>query len=708
MNMKKIISAVLTSVMCFTYAVPAVGSAESNSTLVNINNINDTPMATESIVKLGDIDSNKLIDAVDATAILRDYSLVSTGSKSTFNSIQKINADVNLDKIIDSTDASCILSYYAYTATGGKLTIEGFLGHSQTPVTTTAKPVVTSATTTTTTTTKAGKITTTIKKVTSPNISIPATTVTVIPTTTTTVMPVTTTNPVIATIPTNVRVSGIRVTRNEMNVNVDEGALSAYVTMLPAEAKNKSEIWTSSDESIAIVDSEGWVIGVGEGQCVVTVKSVDNPDVFAEIKVNVKDTKSVKAIRLSREAMTLKVGTGELSARVTMLPETAVNKNEIWSSSRPDIATVDNEGWVIGYKAGNTIITVQSEDDPSIFALILVTVTEKDIPITTSTATTTTIPITTTTTSTTTIPATTTTTSSYVPVSKLSATYDEINVNVGETRTAVVSVLPENATNKSLVWSSSDTSKATVDQNGKIIGISEGICVITATSRDNKAIRNNFIVNIKNEKRVTGITLSKYEMNLAVGSSDISMVTMLPSTATNKEEFWISSDTSVATVDEYGWVYGVKKGECIITVYSVSNHDVKAQIKVKVTDGGNEQPEYSFSQIAPKKSTATEIAFLTPIPKNANGRFIIDYVITDANGKVTTMSTSTILAPVMSSVTTMLTASTNHFRVEAYLTNLSNSYRARIGIYNFVINPRDARTEEEAIEYAFSYVGGLA
>ncbi len=717
MNTKKIISAVLASAICFTNTIPAVGSAESKGGLINVNNIiNNTVKAEE--IQIGDVDGNKAIDAGDASAILGDYSIVSTGGTSAFSSEQKKSADVNLDGTIDSTDASSILSYYSYLATGGKLSISEFLGHPQTPaVTTTAKPATTTAKKTTAVTTTIKKITTattkkpvvattTKKPVVATTTKKPVTT-TAKPTTKTTITTTTTTTttrPATTTL-ANVKVTGIRVTRNEMNVNVDEGALSAYVTMLPAEAKNKAEIWSSSDESIAIVDSEGWVIGVSEGQCIVTVRSVDNLEVYAEIIVNVKDTKSVKSIRLSRETMTLKVGTGDLAARVTMLPETAVNKNEIWSSSQPDVATVDNEGWVIGYKPGNTIITVKSEDDPSIFALVLVTVTNDDVPVTS--------PVPVVTTATTTAPpspvTTTTTAPVYVPVNQLSVVNREVNMNVGETRTSLVSVLPANATNKSIIWSSSDTTKATVDQNGKITALSEGICVITATSSDNTNIKVNIIVNVKNENRVTGILLSKTEMKIAVGGTDISMVTMLPSTATDKSEFWTSSDTAVATVDEYGWVYGVGKGECIITVYSMSNHDVKAEIKVTVTDENSDvQPEYNFSQIAPGKSTATEIAFLTPIPKSAKGQFKIEYIITDANGKVTTVNSTPIIAPETKSVITMLTADTNHFKVEASLINLTNSYKARIGRYSFVINPRDAKTEEESIESAFSFVGGLA
>lgn len=688
MNTKKFISAVLASAICFTYAASPMG----NSFAVETEDIGGISVVADKAAGLGDVDGSSTVDAADASAVLGDYSIVSTGGTSKFTAAQKKSADVNKDGVIDSSDASLILAYYAYLSTGGSKTMEEYMGYAQ-PVTTT--------TTTKVTTTKKKTTTTTAKKttvITNPATTAKKTTTKKTTTATTTTKPVTTTA-------TEVKVSSIRVTRNEMIVNVGEGDLSAYVTMLPVDARNKREIWSSSDESIAIVDNEGWVIGKKEGECVVTVKSEDNPEIFAEIKVTVKDTRSVRDIRLSREAMTLKVGTGDLAARVTMLPDTAVNKNEIWTSSQPDVATVDNEGWVIGHKAGNTIITVKSEDNPSVFAVILVTVTDSTVPtVTTSTTTSTT-----TTTSTATVPpATTTTTTAPIAVEEIKFGNSEVTLEAGTTYVPILAISPLNATDVKLVWASSNSSVATVSEKGVITAVGEGICYVTVSSAANPAVMAVAIINVtKSASTVTEIKLSKYEMKLSIGSSDISIVTMLPADAPNKKEFWTSSDPSVATVDEFGWVYGVGKGECIVTVYSMDNHNVKAEIKVTVTDEPVEPPVYTFSQIAPGKSTAKEIAFLTPFPANADGLFIFDYFITDANGKKRLVTTPVIESADIGQVITMLTADTNHFTAELYVTNLNTSKRAKIGEYSFVINPRNAQTVEEAIEFAFAAVGGL-
>lgn len=83
-----------------------------------------------SAYKLGDVNDNGFIDAIDASDILMEYAIMQTGGSPTFSKLQKKAADVNGDGIVDATDASDVLSYYAFTSTGGKLSFEEFLGIS--------------------------------------------------------------------------------------------------------------------------------------------------------------------------------------------------------------------------------------------------------------------------------------------------------------------------------------------------------------------------------------------------------------------------------------------------------------------------------------------------------------------------------------------------------------------------------------------------
>lgn len=83
------------------------------------------------------------------------------------------------------------------------------------------------------------------------------------------------------------QVTDISLTFYEVTLPIG-GSKMPIVTMLPADAPDKGEIWTSSDESVAIVDAYGNITGVGEGNCTVTVASSANPEVKANVNVKVE------------------------------------------------------------------------------------------------------------------------------------------------------------------------------------------------------------------------------------------------------------------------------------------------------------------------------------------------------------------------------------------------------------------------------------
>ena len=74
---------------------------------------------------------------------------------------------------------------------------------------------------------------------------------------------------------------------------VGDGSILPIVTMLPEDADDRSERWTSSDETVATVDESGRITPVGVGSCTVRVSSVSDPDVSAEVSVIVEETPSV-------------------------------------------------------------------------------------------------------------------------------------------------------------------------------------------------------------------------------------------------------------------------------------------------------------------------------------------------------------------------------------------------------------------------------
>ncbi|MDE6671599.1 MAG: Ig-like domain-containing protein [Ruminococcus sp.] len=614
----------------------AMSMAISLSTLAvnDYKNIKNTYAVenTATVLNLGDVDNNGLINAIDATMILTEYAFRSTNSTGVLTEAQKKVADVNGDNLIDSVDAALVLSYYAYKSIGGTDKFERWLGIPDITTTTT-----TTQTTETTTTTETAVTTTVSGYTASLDTSVVLTTTTTAPppdttttttTTTTTVTADTETTTTTSTTAPEGKISEIKLTKYEMNLKPGEKDIS-YVTMLPEEVANKDEIWTSSDENVATVDKWGNVIAIGAGTCTVTVASVDNPAVKAEIKVTVKSPTTenkISEIKLTKYEMNLKPGERDISY-VTMLPANVANQDEIWTSSDEKIATVDKWGYVTAISAGTCTVTVTSVDNPEVKAEIKVTVKEST-------------------------PAN--------KITEIRLTKYEMNLTKGQTDISYVTMLPESVANKEEIWTSSNQNVATVDKWGNVIAIGEGTCTVTVASVDNPSVKAEIKVTVKSSataNKISEIRLSKYEMNLTKGQTDISYVTMLPSSVANQDEIWASSDTNVATVDRWGNVTAVSAGTCTVTVTSVDNPAVKADIKVTVKDSAtaNKISEIRLSKYAMNLNKGqTDISYVTMLPSSVANQDEI-WTSSDTNvatvdrwGNVTALSAGTCTVTVTS------------------------------------------------------------
>ena len=97
----------------------------TTATTTTTENVTTNPVnPTER--KSGDVNGDNMVDAVDASFILQEYALLSTGGSGNFTDIQKSSADVNGDGLTDAVDATFVLQYYAYVSTGGDESSEEF------------------------------------------------------------------------------------------------------------------------------------------------------------------------------------------------------------------------------------------------------------------------------------------------------------------------------------------------------------------------------------------------------------------------------------------------------------------------------------------------------------------------------------------------------------------------------------------------------
>ena len=166
-------------------------------------------------------------------------------------------------------------------------------------------------------------------------------------------------------------------------------------------------------------------------------------------------------------------------------------------------------------------------------------------------------------------------------VTSITLDQSEISLDVTETVKLIATVLPENATNKSLIWSSSNEAVATVDTKGVVTAISVGEATITVATVDgsNLSAYCNVIVC---PTLATSITLDKTSVNIEAKETLVLTATILPTTTTNKKVVWESSNRAVAMVDANGKVTARSAGESIITATTTDGSNLSASCNVTV------------------------------------------------------------------------------------------------------------------------------
>lgn len=327
------------------------------------------------------------------------------------------------------------------------------------------------------------------------------------------------TNTSICTVDTAVQ--SVSVTPESLSLNV--GATSQLsATVLPVNAENKTVNWSSDHASIASVNSTGLVSAVSNGVAVITATTVDGSHTDTS---TVTVSTPVSSVVMTPEIFTVSVGeTQQLTANV--LPATASNKSVTWLSGTPSVATVSSTGLVTGVSNGSSIISVITVDGSH-------TDTSECTVIT--------------------------------GVQSVSVAPPTITVNTGSTAQLTATVLPVDATNKNVVWSSDTLAVATVNNTGLITGVSNGTAIIKATTVDG-SFESTSTATVRTA--VTSVTLNKSTSTLELEQTEQLSATVLPSTASNKNVTW-SANNANATVSSTGLVTGISIGSCTITATTV-------------------------------------------------------------------------------------------------------------------------------------------
>ena len=302
-----------------------------------------------------------------------------------------------------------------------------------------------------------------------------------------------------------VEVTDITLDKTELELVTGESE-TLTATVKPDDATDPTVTWSSSNEKIATV-VDGKVTGVAAGSVTITAKAGDKT---ATCAVTVSEAViPVTEISLDKERLELTDGDTE-TLTATVKPDNATDKKVTWSSSDEKIATVV-DGKVTAVKEGTVTIAAKAGDKTATCAVV---VNKKVIPVT-----------------------------------KVTLDRTSLSLAPGETAELKATVEPDDATDKTVTWTSSDEAIATV-VDGVVTAVTEGDVVITATAGDESATCD--VTVSEPYIPVEELILDKTSLEMIKGDTEIITATVKPDDATEKKVEWSSADEKIATVDENG------------------------------------------------------------------------------------------------------------------------------------------------------------
>ena len=166
-------------------------------------------------------------------------------------------------------------------------------------------------------------------------------------------------------------------------------------------------------------------------------------------------------------------------------------------------------------------------------------------------------------------------------IERINLSIDNPVINKGESKKLQVEILPEEAKNNGISFSSSNTDVATVDSNGNILGIKSGNATITVKAKENSVLNT---IKIEVYSPVTDLELNVEDLMLQVGKSFEINYIIFPEDANNKNVTYKVENQNILQVDENGKLTAINIGETIVTVQT-EDGGIQKQIKVKVVEG---------------------------------------------------------------------------------------------------------------------------
>ena len=342
-------------------------------------------------------------------------------------------------------------------------------------------------------------------------------------------------------------VTGISINKPAIEL-IEEESERLIATITPDNASNKNINWTSSDVGVAMVSPDGTVYAIKPGQATIMATTEDGGFV-ALCKVTVKaKVIMATAIRLSHTSETIAIGE-TLQLNAVLEPENVTNSNISWTSTNPNVATVNPTGLIHALAQGSTQIIATTTDGSNLSAICEIIVEKQ-----------------------------------FIEITQIQISPSRARIPAGKSVKLNAVITPSDAFSTNLLWSSTNTSVATVSQDGNVEAIAEGEAVIIASTQDGSNLSATCNISVYNDIiLISEIILNPVNIEGDENESATINAVIIPENATNKQLKWYSSNENVAVVND-GVVKLIKRGTAIITAEALDGSNVKSECTVVVSD----------------------------------------------------------------------------------------------------------------------------
>ena len=314
-------------------------------------------------------------------------------------------------------------------------------------------------------------------------------------------------------------------------------------TVLPTDATDKSVTWSvTSGSDVVSVDANGLVSAIKAGSAVVEAKTSNG--LIASCNVTITPSIILPTnISLNETSTGIIVGSSK-QLTATVLPADATDKSVTWSvTSGSGVVSVDSNGLVTALKVGSAVVEAKTSNE--IKATCNISVVAKEI-----------------------LPTEVT----------LNAT--SVSMKDNETKQLIATVLPENATDKSVTWSViSGEDNVSVDSNGVVTAIKVGESVVQVKTSNNKIAKCNITV-FSSAILPTSISLNETSFGLITGTQKQLIATVLPENATDISVSYKVTNGDAVTVSSTGLVSAIKVGNAVVTASTINGLTAECSISV--------------------------------------------------------------------------------------------------------------------------------